>query len=201
MSLSPAPDRASASPSTELPKWKKKLTIALTWGRMAVCPFFILLMIPSDPIWGWVASALFIIASITDWFDGYLARKYNVISNLGKFMDPIADKILVATVLILLLPSGRVDPIVVILVLARDILIGGIRSVAAADNVIIDAKPTGKWKTALQMGAIPALLINTPLFGLPIAEIGRALLWVSAVLSLISGYQYIQLYNENRKTP
>ena len=201
MSLSPAPDRASASPSTELPKWKKKLPMALTWGRMAVCPFFILLMIPSDPIWGWVASALFIIASITDWFDGYLARKYNVISNLGKFMDPIADKILVATVLILLLPSGRVDPIVVILVLARDILIGGIRSVAAADNVIIDAKPTGKWKTALQMGAIPALLINTPLFGLPIAEIGRALLWVSAVLSLISGYQYIQLYNENRKTP
>lgn len=183
-----------------LPTWKKKLPMMLTWARMAVCPFFIPLLSLKDPIWGWVASGLFIAASITDWFDGHLARKYNVISNLGKFMDPIADKILVATVLILLLPTGRIDAVVVILILARDILIGGIRSVAAADNVIIDAKATGKWKTALQMVAIPALLIHTPLMGFPFAESGRALLWVSSLLSLFSGYQYIQLYNQSRKT-
>lgn len=173
--------------------------MALTWGRMAVCPFFVPMLMAKDPIWGWIASALFIAASITDWFDGYFARKFKAISNLGKFMDPIADKILVATVLILLLPSGRVDPIVVILLLVRDILIGGIRSVAAADNVIIDAKATGKWKTAVQMAAIPLLLIHTPVLGFPFAETGRVLLWLSAVLSLISGYQYIQLYNVSRK--
>lgn len=174
--------------------------MALTWGRMAVCPFFIPMLMSDAPIWGWVASALFILASITDWFDGYFARRFKAISNLGKFMDPIADKILVATVLILLLPSGRVDPIVVIILLVRDILIGGIRSVAAADNVIIDAKATGKWKTAVQMAAIPMLLIHTPVLGFPFAETGRVFLWMSAVLSLLSGFQYIQLYNVSRKS-
>ena len=170
----------------------------LTWSRVAVAPLFMILMSLQDPIWGWVASALFIAASITDWFDGYLARKYNVISTLGKFMDPIADKILVATVLILLLPSNRIDPYVVILILARDILIGGIRSVAAADQIVIDAKPTGKWKTAVQMVAIPVILTQTPIFH--IVDFGRGLLWVSAVLSMISGYEYIKIYAQNRKT-
>lgn len=184
--------------STPLPSWKKKLPMMLTWARMAVCPLFIPLLSLRDPVWGWVASGIFIAASITDWFDGYYARKFNAISNLGKFMDPIADKILVATILILLLPTGRIDPTVVIVILARDILIGGIRSVAAADNVIIDAKATGKWKTALQMIAIPALLIHTPLMGFPFAESGRILLWVSALLSLFSGYQYVQLYRRSR---
>ncbi len=165
---------------------------------MAVCPLFIALLTFKEPIWGWVAAALFILASITDWFDGYFARKYGAISNMGKFMDPIADKILVASVLIMLVSLERVGPIVVILLLVRDILIGGIRSVAAADRVIIDAKATGKWKTALQMVAIPAILIHTEIFGLPMYEIGRVLLWVSVVLSIISGYQYTQLYFQSR---
>ena len=119
---------------------------------------------------------------------------------MGKFMDPIADKVLVATVLIMLIPTGRVRPELVLLLLARDILIGGIRSVAAADNVIIDAKAAGKWKTALQMISIPAILIATPLAGLPLYELGAILLWVSVILSIFSGYQYVQLYFQNRKT-
>jgi CDP-diacylglycerol--glycerol-3-phosphate 3-phosphatidyltransferase len=192
---------ASSHPElSEIPAWKKRLPMALTWGRMAVCPFFVPMLMAEAPIWGWIASALFIAASITDWFDGYFARRFKAISNLGKFMDPIADKILVATVMILLLPTGRIDPIVVIILLVRDILIGGIRSVAAADNVIIDAKATGKWKTAVQMAAIPMLLIHTPVLGFPFAETGRGLLWVSAVLSLVSGFQYVQLYNVSRKS-
>ena len=113
-------------------------------------------------------------------------------------MDPIADKVLVASVLIMLVPSGRVGPVLVLLLLVRDILIGGVRSVAAADNIVIDAKATGKWKTGLQMVGIPAILIFDPIAGVPVYKIGVGLLWVSVVLSLISCYQYVQLYIEGR---
>jgi CDP-diacylglycerol--glycerol-3-phosphate 3-phosphatidyltransferase len=92
-----------------------------------------------------------------------------------------------------------VSPVLVLLLLSRDILIGGIRSVAAADQLIIDAKATGKWKTAVQLVAIPAILIPSPFLGLPVYEIGSVLLWVSVVLSLISGFQYVQLYYRSRR--
>ena len=166
---------------------------------MAVAPFLVALCWRPEPVWGWVAAALFIAASITDWADGHFARKYNAISNMGKFMDPIADKILVTTVLVMLVQSHRVGPVLVLLLLSRDILIGGIRSVAAADNVIIDAKAAGKWKTALQMSAIPAILIYNPLFGIPIYNIGVVVLWISVILSLFSGAQYIRIYLDNKK--
>lgn len=185
----------------QIPAWKRALPMWLTWSRILVCPFFVIFLSWKAPIGGWLSAVLFIVASATDWFDGYFARKYNAISNLGKFMDPIADKILVATVLIMLIPTGKVGPVLVILLLTRDILIGGIRSVAAADRLIIDAKPAGKWKTALQMAAIPAILIpGGAIGGIPLNEIGLVLLWVSVILSMISGGQYIQLYfNESRK--
>jgi CDP-diacylglycerol--glycerol-3-phosphate 3-phosphatidyltransferase len=187
--------------SDPIPPWKKALPMWLTWGRMAVCPFIVAFLMMDGTVYRWLAAALFIAASVTDWFDGYLARKYNAISNMGKFMDPIADKILVASTLIMLIPAGHVGPIVVLLLLSRDILIGGIRAVAAADHVIIDAKAAGKWKTGLQMVAIPAILIDIELFGVSTLQVGGVLLWISVILSLISGYQYIQLYNSGRKMP
>jgi CDP-diacylglycerol--glycerol-3-phosphate 3-phosphatidyltransferase len=170
----------------------------LTWGRIAACPILVILLLFTGPIQRWLAAALFILASITDWLDGSLARKYGAESNMGKFMDPIADKILVASALIMLVPSGHAHPVMVLVLLIRDILIGGIRSVAAADGVVIAAKSTGKWKTAVQMVGIPAMLIGEPLFGLPILEIGQVLLWISVVLSLVSGIQYVNLYRKGR---
>lgn len=183
-----------------IPAWKKKLPMWLTFSRMVVCPLFIPLIHIGTPWANATAAFLFIAASITDYFDGSLARKYNAISNMGKFMDPIADKVLVATVLIMLLPSGRVGPELVLLLLARDIIIGGIRSVAAADNVIIDAKAAGKWKTGLQMVAIPLILVSWDLADIPFTRLGELLLWISVILSIFSGYQYVRLYFENRKT-
>lgn len=172
----------------------------LTWSRIALCvPIVLLLQYVERPLAGYLAAAIFIVASVTDWFDGYYARLFNAQSTMGKFMDPIADKILVSTILILLIPLGNVAPILVILLLVRDILIGGIRSVAAADRLIIDAKATGKWKTGFQMVGIPCLLIETPLFGLPLIDIGRAALWISVVLSVVSGWQYMALYFESRR--
>ncbi len=151
------------------------------------------------PLSGYIAAALFIIASITDWLDGYYARLFNAQSTMGKFMDPIADKILVSTILILLIPGGNVGPLLVILLLVRDIMIGGVRSIAAADRLIISAKATGKWKTGFQMVGIPCLLIETPLFGAPMVDIGRIALWISVILSVVSAWEYVQMYRESRK--
>lgn len=179
--------------------WKKKLPMWLTWARIAMSPILVIILSFPNTDWnGWGAAIVFTIASITDWFDGALARKYNAESTMGKFMDPIADKVLVSSVLIMLLPIGRVDPIMVIIILLRDIFIGGIRSVAAADGVIISAKNTGKWKTAMQMTGIPALLIHNPVFGFPTHHLGVTLLWISAALSIVSGFQYTRAYFDAR---
>jgi CDP-diacylglycerol--glycerol-3-phosphate 3-phosphatidyltransferase len=168
----------------------------LTWGRIWVCPLLVVMMLFHGEIYHWIAAAIFIAASITDWFDGQLARKYGVESNMGRFMDPIADKILVASALIMLIPTGLAHPIMVLLLLSRDIFIGGIRSVAATDGVVISAKATGKWKTGMQMAGVPALLIGVPILGLPLVEIGKILLWISVALSLVSGYDYFRLYRQ-----
>lgn len=159
----------------------------------------ILVIMMTNWFWaGWVSAILFILASITDWLDGFLARKLNAQSVMGQLMDPIADKILVLAAIVMLLAIGRVDPIMVFLLLGRDIFIGGIRSVAAAKNQIIAAKPFGKWKTGFQMVAIPCLLVNEPILGLPTAQLAYYLLWLSVVLSIISGVEYTQAYYRGR---
>lgn len=164
--------------------------MVLTYARAAAAPFILGILMSGWSFAGWLAAVLFALASLTDWLDGYFARRYKVESNMGRFMDPIADKILVLGAIVMLLAMGRVDPIMVFLFLARDIFIGGIRSVAAANNLIIAAKPFGKWKTAIQMIAIPCLLIYEPLFGIPIGDVGYFGLWISVGLSLISGAEY-----------
>lgn len=171
----------------------------LTYSRAVAAPV-ILAILMSGWIWaGWAAAVLFILASLTDWLDGFTARRYNVESNMGRLMDPIADKILVLGAIVMLLAMGRVDPVMVFLLLGRDIFIGGIRSVAAANNLVIAAKPFGKWKTAVQMVAIPFLLIYEPVLRIPIADLGYYGLWVSVSLSLISGAEYTIGYYKGRK--
>ena len=179
---------------TDMKTWQQKLPMMITNVRIAlVAPVLLGMWLDTLP-WRIVAALLFIAASITDYFDGYYARKYNAVSNMGKFMDPIADKILVTSVLVALIPSGRIDPWMVIIILARDTFIGGLRSVAAADQIIIDAKPTGKWKTALQMVAIPAMIIGENFWDIPFVKIGFWALWVSVVLSITSGFEYAMGY-------
>lgn len=162
-------------------------------------PFIIWALLMPSPLGGYVAAALFILSSLTDYLDGMLARKFQVESIVGKLMDPIADKILVSSTLVMLIPSGRLDPFMVIILLARDTLIGGLRSIAATQNKVIAAGTVGKWKTAWQMIAIPAVLIREPLFGIPIYEIGYGILWISVILSVYSGAQYITGYLRETK--
>lgn len=180
-------------------EWQKKLPMRATYSRIAIAPFIFALCYMAGSWAQWAAAGLFILASITDYYDGHWARKFGVESNEGRFMDPIADKILVLTALVILLDFDRVDPVMVTLFLSRDIMIGGLRSVAAADNVVIAAKPTGKWKTAVQMIAIPCLFIYVPVFGIPLKEIGYYGLWASVGLSLYSGWQYYAGYRTGQK--
>lgn len=170
----------------------------LTLSRMVLTLPAVLLLWEGQFWSNSIAAALFVIASMTDYWDGYYARKYQAVSNMGKFMDPIADKILVTGILTMLISQGKVDPFLVILLTVRDTYISGIRAVAAADGVVIAAQTAGKWKTALQMGAIPAVIISHLDF-LPgpvglLGKIGYGALWVSVILSITSGLQYYSAY-------
>jgi CDP-diacylglycerol--glycerol-3-phosphate 3-phosphatidyltransferase len=179
--------------------WKRQIPNLITGSRILAAPFVVGALLIDQPLGGFIAAGLFILASITDYYDGYFARKLNVESPFGKFLDPVADKVLVTSTLVMLIPSGRLGPIMVIILLCRDVIIGGIRSAAASENLIIGAGNTGKWKTAFQMTAIPAVLIQVPLFGIPIFEIGYWLLWISVGLSVFSGAEYcIRYFRQSR---
>ncbi len=170
-------------------------------SRVLILPVMIFLLLYDGFAWRLSASLVFAAASLTDYFDGYYARKWNLVSILGKFLDPITDKILVSSVLIFLVYLGKVDPYSVILLLVRDTLIGGIRSVAATQKIVIDAKPAGKWKTALQMGAIPLIILSPWPEELSIFDkLGHGLLWFSVFLSMTSGIEYYQGYLKSQKT-
>ena len=178
--------------------------MTLTVGRIFATVPVALLLLYSTHFPGfyfdWIAIVLFYAASITDYYDGYFARKYNSVSNLGKFLDPVADKILVMAILVILLHQQKIDPWMVILFIFRDTLVGGIRAAASADGLVIPAQTTGKWKAALQMISVPFMMVNEihPYF--PNLKIGYGLLWFSVLLSLISGWDYFKLYLDEKKS-
>ena len=177
-----------------LDNWKKKLPNILTFSRIFLTIPIVAVLFSPQLEYRFVAALLFVLASFTDYFDGYFARKYQVVSTAGKLMDPIGDKILVTSTLIMLVHLDKISPILVILLFSRDLLIGGIRAAAAADNVIISARSFGKWKTALQMACLPTLILSWDVFGLPLTTISVWGLWLSVVLSTISGVQYTLSY-------
>lgn len=181
-------------------EFKKSLPNAITFARVLFIPFIIYFMLDTEFWNGIIAAILFIIASISDFLDGYFARKYDVVSFLGKFLDPVCDKLLVSSILIMLVYQDRLHPVVVILLLSRDTLISGLRSVAAAENVVISAGDLGKWKTALQMVMIPAILIHDTIYGIPFYLIGLIGIYISLLLSLISGWQYLRDFFQERRS-
>lgn len=175
------------------------IAIALTLSRIALTPVILLLMTVQAPWASYAAALVFVIASITDYFDGYYARKLGLVSTMGKFLDPLADKILVSSILIYFVYTQSLDPWMVILFITRDTVVGGIRSIAAAENVIIDAQSTGKWKAALQMIALPMIMIGPLHENFPNQKIGVGILWLSVILSLKSGYDYFKAYTHSKR--
>jgi CDP-diacylglycerol--glycerol-3-phosphate 3-phosphatidyltransferase len=173
------------------PIWKRRLPNLITFGRIAFVPPVVIALHFDTYRAGVTAAAFFILASLSDFFDGYFARNYQAESILGKFLDPVADKLLVTAALVMLIPLSRVSALLVFLLLARDVLVGGLRAVAATQKFVIGAGWVGKWKTGAQMVAIPCLMIKEPLLGVPLLPTGQALLWVSLGLSIYSGAQYV----------
>lgn len=160
----------------------------LTMLRIILIPVFIAVLMTG---YYYISAVIFIVAAATDALDGHIARKYNLITNFGKIMDPLADKLLVISALICLVELGDVAGWMVIVILAREFVVTGLRTVAAAEGVVIAAGWSGKLKTVLQMIAIPALLLqNWPfeMIGLPFAQI---MLWASVIMTIVSGAEYV----------
>ncbi|MEG2882328.1 MAG: CDP-diacylglycerol--glycerol-3-phosphate 3-phosphatidyltransferase [Christensenella sp.] len=168
----------------------------LTILRMLLIPCFIVFYFTGLPCWNIIAAIIFIVAAFIDWLDGHLARKHNQVSDFGKLWDPIADKLLVLAALLLLMDMGKVGFIAVLIIEARELIIGGIRSVAASKGVVIAADMSGKLKTVVQFVAIVLLLLNDWPFTFVSISIGSVLIWVSVALSI---YSCIAYFVKNRK--
>lgn len=163
----------------------------LTLFRVVLIPFFVLfLLAPYFEGYGnYIAVAIFIVASITDFLDGKIARKYNLVTNFGKFMDPLADKLLVCSALICLIQLELIPAWVVIIIIAREFIISGFRLVASDNGVVIAASYWGKFKTAFQMLTVIVLILNIP--NKVFIILGTVLIYVSLALTVISLIDYI----------
>ncbi len=168
----------------------KNLPFYLTLSRIVGAPALTILFFYQEDWAWWLSSLVFTALSITDYFDGKLARKYNVVSDFGKFFDPTGDKILVLFALVVLVHLKNANPAFLLILLSRDILIGSLRSYAAAKGLVLAARPLGKLKTGLQMIAIPLMLLpNLPLPFSPFV-LGTWILWGACIISIVSLLDY-----------
>lgn len=174
----------------------------LTYGRIATIPGLVLLLhfqnLHQHPkINEWLAyssAALFILAGISDLVDGYYARRHGMVSLLGKFIDPMADKLIHMTVLIMLIPLGRMPAWLVVLLLFREIFITGLRAVAAGEGLILDAGSAGKKKTAFLTVGLSGILIYYPIFGVDVYHTGWVLVIIGTIYAYYSGVEYFMRF-------
>jgi len=169
---------------------KLNLPTILTLSRIVLIPVFIFTVYP-HPIFG---ALVFGIASITDFLDGYLARRSGEITKFGIVLDPIADKFLIISALIVLVDMARLPAWIAITIIAREFLVTGLRVVALSKDIVIAAELGGKIKTATQIIAILCLILNTSVFGINLYEVGIILIWFALILSIFSGIQYTILF-------
>jgi len=174
------------------------LPIILTWFRILAVPLLVAVFYLPGPWAGkqeinLCATIIFTIAAFTDWADGWLARRNNQVSSFGAFLDPVADKLMVAAVLLILLDLERISVLVAIIIMGREIAISALREwmaqIGAATNVAVSL--LGKLKTVSQMVAIPLLLFHQPLWGLDVHALGTVLIWMAALLTLWSMFFYL----------
>jgi CDP-diacylglycerol--glycerol-3-phosphate 3-phosphatidyltransferase len=188
---------------------KKRLSIIftlpnlLTLFRIFVTPlFFILFFYFPTKVFSLLASLLFTLASLTDFLDGYIARRWNLETSLGKFLDPLADKLLVAVALIMLIPLDRVPSWMVAVIIGREILVTGLRVVAVTEGMVIAASRLGKYKTVLQIVSVICLLIHyeyqlniqSSYFLISFHEMGLGLLWIAMFVTVWSGIDYFRKF-------
>ncbi len=173
----------------------------LTMMRIGAIPLLAALLMSPSRSAGFWAAALFAIASITDWLDGYLARRMGIVTIFGKFLDPIADKMIVMAALIMILPFNRVPAWMVLIILGREIIITGLRGIASSEGIVIQASDLGKYKTIFQIVAIIGLVLHYDynwFFGIPhtlltvnMHNAGMFFLWIATILTVWSGVDYL----------
>lgn len=176
----------------------------LTMFRIASIPVLVVILLSPSKTAGFWAAAVFALASITDWLDGYIARRMGIVTVFGKFLDPIADKLIVMAALIMLLPHGRVPAWMVLVILGREIIITGLRGIASTEGIVIAASELGKFKTIFQIVAILGLLLHYDyhwLFGVPhiwfyvnMHNIGMFYLWIATAITIWSGVDYLHKF-------
>ena len=162
----------------------------LTVLRVIMIPFFVVMLMLDggmNQTYRYIAAAIFIIASFTDFLDGSIARKYNLVTNFGKFMDPLADKLLVCSALICLIELGQLPAWMVLIIISREFIISGFRLVASDNGVVIAASYWGKWKTVFQMISVILLIVNIP----ALSMVTNIALWIALALTVISLVDYI----------
>ena len=167
----------------------------LTLSRIGLIPVLLLLLYLNEPWARWTALVLFTLAGVTDWLDGYLARNRGQVSSIGRFLDPIADKLLISAVIFLLVAVDSITGLVLLpalVILCREILVSGLREYLAGSQVPVPVSNLAKWKTVIQMVALGFLIVghDGPDI-LPVQMIGEVGLWLAAVLTLITGYDYL----------
>jgi CDP-diacylglycerol---glycerol-3-phosphate 3-phosphatidyltransferase len=174
----------------------------LTMGRIAVIPLFVWFTYDADPFYSYLAAALFTLAAVTDVIDGFLARRWNMITVVGKLLDPLADKLIVLAALVMMVRLGRIHTWVVIVLLSREFIVTGLRQIAASEGMVIAAGQEGKWKTSLQLTGIVALCVHYthPMFFLfgwydvNFNLVGKFLVYFSTAFSVWSALVYFQAF-------
>ena len=176
----------------------------LTLFRVILVPFFVFFMLypfnglTCEGFAKWVALAIFVIASLTDLADGKIARKYNLVTNFGKFMDPLADKLLVCSALICLTGIDRIPAWITIIIVAREFVISGLRLIASDNGVVIAASMWGKYKTTFQMIMVIMMILDFKFWILP--QLGQIVMWIAVILTVVSLIDYLIKNKEVFKT-
>mgnify|MGYP001312276598 CR=1 FL=1 len=180
----------------------------LTLLRILLVPPLVVILLSPSKSAGFLAALLFAVASTTDWLDGYLARRMGIVTMLGKFLDPIADKLMVMAALIMILPFGRVPAWMVLVILGREIIITGLRSIASSEGIVIAASRLGKYKTIFQIVAILCLLlhyeyywffgIEKPCLYANMHNVGIFFLWIATIITIWSGIDYLVRFLKGR---
>lgn len=167
----------------------------LTFIRILIIPVIILLLYFPSKVNCLAAMLVFIFAAFTDMFDGMMARRHGIVTSMGKFLDPLADKLLINSVLIMLVGLNWVSAWMVILIVAREIIVTGIRAIAADQGTVVPADNLGKLKTVFQILAICPLLLHFPWWGIDPRPLGMVLLWIALLLTLFSGGNYLYRFS------
>jgi len=209
----PAQPALSAAPDSEPPPRRKTRRERLreellnapnmmTLARIALIPWFLYLLSYENRRNSFLAAAIYSVAALTDWVDGWLARVSGKVTTLGKFLDPLADKVIVLSALVMLVRLGRVPVWVVAVILAREFLISGLRTIAVSEGLVISASQGGKWKTSLQLTGIICLMLHYHfaidwIFGTVMTDfqaVGLTLLYFSLVPGIVSAIDYVRAF-------